>query len=348
MSLENVSSYSSEGELIELPQWQPLVTINLLLHIGVLVPGTLFINISVFIALMKSKISNKPLKLLYGSVLLGLCVDKVLISLGVILSLPDQIRYCVCHTGILFSFLFPYVFFNVYSVVVVTCQSVMQLLIVKGRKSWGEDFKRRIVCVVLSAIVGGVWAILSVLGNVYNTSPPPHCPKFCSSLSETNTSIVRKSIDTKTIMIVIYSITTLTPAVVITIVSSVWSLIIFKSRFLQRDLNADQHLNRKMLLFPILMVILLVCTNFTSFIAAEITGEILKKANLGVYFGHWANYATNVFYFSFNTLHGLAYPIILLRLSNNIQQTWRKVLCLNTSSLRLNKVTPSSIGTGTS
>ncbi len=45
----------------EFPYWQPLIAIDIIIYFAVLLPSTLFWNLTVFTALIKSKLSNKPL-----------------------------------------------------------------------------------------------------------------------------------------------------------------------------------------------------------------------------------------------------------------------------------------------
>ena len=133
------------NDMLEFPLWRPLLSIQYILFSGVLLPTTLFFNISLFVALVRSTMKHKPLLVLYGSLLLGLCVDKLLICLDQSVNSPSIIRYCDCMKLTLVLLTLPRVFFIVYSVVVVTCQSVLQLLIMKGRQEWQNSYKRSIV-----------------------------------------------------------------------------------------------------------------------------------------------------------------------------------------------------------
>ncbi len=91
----------------EFPYWQPLIAIEIIIHFAVMLPLTLFWNLTVFTALIKSKLSNKPLTVLYSSLLLVLCMDKIAQAITTATISPDMLRFCMCDiltNSILFSF----------------------------------------------------------------------------------------------------------------------------------------------------------------------------------------------------------------------------------------------------
>ncbi len=56
-----------------------MTAVNVLLFICVVLLTTLLMNISVLVALIKSKVKYKPLLVLFGSLLIGVCIDKLII-----------------------------------------------------------------------------------------------------------------------------------------------------------------------------------------------------------------------------------------------------------------------------
>lgn len=125
-------------ELVEFPLWAPIVAIDLILYLGILAPSSIFFNITVFVALIKSKIKQKPMLVLYGSLLLSLCVDKLLIFLFQVVTIESTIRYCICMQPVLVFGVILRAFFGTYSIVIITCQSVLQLLtIANGKEKMG-------------------------------------------------------------------------------------------------------------------------------------------------------------------------------------------------------------------
>ena len=88
------SNVMNSTDAIEFPLWIPLTTVNLFLFIGVLLPTTILMNVSVLVALIKSKVKHKPLLVLFGSLLIGVCIDKLFICVDQCVNSPASIRYC--------------------------------------------------------------------------------------------------------------------------------------------------------------------------------------------------------------------------------------------------------------
>ncbi len=81
MEYLDYSDYDNGSTTQEFPYWQPLIAIEIILNFAVILPSTLFWNLTVFTALIMSKLSNKPLTVLYSSLLLVLCMDKIVRAL---------------------------------------------------------------------------------------------------------------------------------------------------------------------------------------------------------------------------------------------------------------------------
>ena len=313
---------SAVDELLEFPLWKPLVAVNIILFVGILVPITFFINLSVFAALVKTDNTNKPLLVLFGSLLIGLCIDKLIICLSRVINSPGSIRYCICLNLVISLFSAPRAFLTVYSVVTVTCQSVLQLLIIKGRTKWKTSYKRSFACVLLSATVSVLWTTLFVTSGIVSGSPA-HCEIFCATPG--NSTFLNK-IDFEFIVVASYSVITVAPAFIVTLVMSVWALVLFKRQIILKSDPGDISLNRKLILLPLLMAILLVCNSLLGYILTLITGEVLKGTSREPFSGNWAYFASDVKRFILDLLQGLSYPLILVYLNNAIRATWKGML----------------------
>ena len=311
---------SALNDTLEFPLWRPLLSISLSLFIGVLLPTTLFFNISVFVALVKSNIKHKPLLVLYGSLLLGLCVDKLLICVDQSVNSPNIIRYCACMKQSLTILAMPRVFFIVYSVVVVTCQSVLQLLVMKGRQEWQNSYKRSVGCLIVSAAVATFWTVLFFTSN-YLSEFSLHCNSFCAS-SPYKSAFV-STVDASLFVFAAYGVFTLAPAFVVTIASSTLAFLVFRKRFMVKNNKRDIVFTRRLILLPVLMVFLLFCNSLLSYLVTIVSGGILEKANLGPFYGNWANYMSDLEYFVLDMLHALSYPLVLLYLYTHVKEKWK-------------------------
>ena len=320
MMSANMSLYNGS---LEFPLWRPLVSFNLSLFVGVLLPTTLFMNISVFVALLKSKINHKPLLVLYGSLLLGVCVDKILICVDQIVNSPSYMRYCECMNFTLVTLAMPRIFFIVYFIVVVTCQSVLQLLVMKGNQEVQNSYKKSVGCLLLSTVVAVFWTVLFSASS-FLSEFPLHCHSFCTD-SPDNSAFVSTT-DWSLFVVVAFIAFTLLPCVVVTLSVSIWAFYIFKKKFIVRNNPKDASFSRRILLLPVLMVSLLFCTSLLSYLATIVTGEILEKDHLEPFFGNLANFMSDFEYFVLDLLHALSCPLVILYLYTRVKSTWRRML----------------------
>ena len=325
------------NESLEFPLWRPLVAVKLSLLWGVLLPITLFFNISLFVALMRSTMKHKPLLVLYGSLLLGLCVDKLMACVDESVTSPSSIGYCVCIDLALILLSMPKVFFVVYSAVVVTCQSVLQLLIMKGRQEWQDSTKRSIGCLIVSATVAAFWTVIFFICNMFSRFPN-FCHSFCQVPQRTNHAFV-SSANLTIYGIVAYLIITLVPAFVVTVTTSILAFLTFKKKFIATS-EKDAAFSRKMFLLPVLMVILLFCNNLLSYLIIVLVNNTLDRASLGPFFGNWANLLSTLLYLVLDILHALSYPLVLLFLYARLRRTWKSLLSCKKQSSDKNSSQP--------
>ncbi len=320
--------YSSNAmnatDAIEFPLWIPLTTVNLFLFIGVLLPTTILMNVSVLVALIKSKVKHKPLLVLFGSLLIGVCIDKLFICVDQCVNSPASIRYCHCTRWTIVPLQAPRVFFTVYSIVAVTCLSVVQLLTMKGKRI---GYKHSYFFTAITALVAFFWTVVHIITNGL-ARYPIHCHIFCYE----NESPEGRNIVTEAFIAAIcFVVLTMTPAFVITILTSIETFRIFKRSFIVRCENRiETSLNRRMILLPVLMAVLLVCNSILSFFFTTFTGYILKQAGVETFYGNWANIMSKYEYFILDMLHSLFFPLVLLYLYINVRKTWKKLfLCKN-------------------
>ncbi len=126
-------------------------------------------------------------------------------------------------------------------------QSLLQLQIIRGKKQW-NSFRKIIPCVGVSFLVAIFWStILLVLQNIQSAL------SSCQLLCIQNTTLTNVS-NTETIVVGVYYVSTLFPASATVIVTSVWSVQLFKRMSIQQKVQDYSNLNKKLLLMPILMV----------------------------------------------------------------------------------------------
>ena len=265
---------------------------------------------------------HKPLLVLYGSLLLGLCVDKLMACVDESVTSPSSIGYCVCIDLAHILLSLPKVFFLVYSAVVATCQSVLQLLIMKGRQEWQDSTKRSIGCLIVSAVVAAFWTVSYFIGNMLSKFPN-FCHSFCQTSQSTNPAFV-SNIDPSLIVVVAYIAFTVAPAFVVTITTSIWAFLTFKKKFMATS-TKDTAFSRKMFLLPVLMVFLMFCNNLLSFPIITVVNNVLDRTSLEPFFGNWANLLSTLLFLVVDILHALSYPLVLLFLYARLRKTWKSL-----------------------
>ena len=263
---------------------------------------------------------HKPLLVLYGSLLLGLCVDKLMICVHESAISPSNIGYCVCNELTLVLLSIPRVFFVGYSAVAVTCQSVLQLLIMKGHQELQDSYKKSFGCLVISVAVATFWTACFITSNMLSEFPH-HCHSFCES-PQIGYVV---SMEYASLFVVVASIAfSVVPAFVVTILTSIWAFFIFKKKFMATS-EKDTAFRRKMFLLPVLMVILLICNSLLSYLITVMINRLLYRMNFGPFFGNWANFFVSLGYLVLDILHALSYPLVLLFFYARLRKTWKSL-----------------------
>ncbi len=200
-----------------------------------------------------------------------------------------------------------------FSVLIITCQSLLQLQIIRGNKQW-NNYGRIIPCIGMSVLVGMFWIVVIFLQNILLRASTNPCQSLCI---QNSTSLM----EVENISIGIYFVFTLLPTSIIVIVTSVLSVKLFKKMSIQQKI---QHYNNKKLLFmPILMVILIVCNGVIGYLhdghcnfrSDKASGSERLPWKLGLFrksFGF------------INCLHGVSYPITLLYFNTKLRKNWKK------------------------
>ncbi len=316
----------------EFPYWQSLIAIDIILYFAVILPSTLFWNLSVFTALIKSKLGNKPLTVLYSSLLLMLCVDKIVKSIIMVIVSPDMLRFCICNNiNLSISRAFG-AFSTVFSVLIIACQSLLQLQIVRGKKQW-NSYGRIIPCIGASFLAGMFWFTVLLVQQILLPASSNPCQPLCIQNTTTTLS------DSENISAGAYFVSTLLPASVMVIATSVWSVQLFKKMSICQNIQEYNNLNRKLLLMPILLMFIILCNGLFGYLIGKAFSEVLKLAGVKDYLGNWANFVEEMIYAFINFLHGVSYPITLLYFNTRLRKNWREQLTRNSNRVHSDMTT---------
>ncbi len=205
-----------------------------------------------------------------------------------------------------------------FSVLVITCQSLLQLQIIRGKKQW-NSYGRIIPCIGICVLAGMFWSVVILLQDILLPASSNPCQPLCAQ----NSTSVR---EVENISLGIYFGFTLLPTSTIVILTSVWSVQLFKKMSIQQKIHDYNTLNKKLLFMPILMVILIVFNGLVGYLVGIALSEVIKLAGVEDYLGNWAYFARRMSYGFISCLHGVSYPITLLYFNTKLRKNWRKYL----------------------
>ncbi len=298
---------------VEFPPWRQLTAVNILLYVGVLLPTTLVMNISVLIALMKSKVKYKSLLILFGSLLITVCIEKLILCVGQCVLSPNAFRYCLCNELTVLVFQVPRVFFGTYAVIIITCMSLTQLSLMKGKI---VSYSKIIACLIISIVIALFWTFAVFIGNLLD-SDLPYCYVYCEFLLLSATFGI----------LIFFIAVTLTPAFLTAIIASILALRKFRDKIMAcRDSKNEIELNRRILLLPFLMAILQLFNTSVPYVTTVMSSAILLNFDVGEYYGSLANIIASFEYFIFDIIHCLFFPLALLYLYTDVRKTWKKLV----------------------
>ncbi len=233
VSVFNESNKSNE----EFPYWKPLLAIIFFVYCIVLPSTALFWTGTVFLALIKTKLGNKPLTVLYSSFLWVLALNKIGLTITTIFIMPNILQYCICDNIAAIFAITQDVFVSAYSTVIICCQSFLQLQILRGNKQW-SSYYRIIPCIGISFLIAIVWCVIVLLQELILPASLNPCQNLCQENS-TNMS------EAEIILIGVFSGSTFLPAVTITIMTSIWSVVLFKKMSIEQKKSRIQKFEQK-------------------------------------------------------------------------------------------------------
>ena len=313
------SDYDNGSTTQEFPYWQPLIAIEIILNFAVILPSTLFWNLTVFTTLIKSKLSNNPLTVLYSSLLLVLCMDKIVAGIVTATVSPDVVRFCSCNI-LTDSFLLAFNGFSVvFSILIITFQSLLQLQIIRGKKQW-NSYGRIIPCIGVSILAGMFWYTMFLIQQILLPASSNPCQPLCIQNATSTT------LEAEYILTGAFVVSTLLPASIMVIVTSVWSAQLFKKMSIRQKIQEYNTLNKKLLLMPILMLSLILCNLLLGFFLSIALSEVLQLAGVEDYLGNWAYFVRRMTFACVGSLHGVSYPITLLYFNTKLRKDWKKYL----------------------
>ena len=324
MDIQPASNHSmsnaSINSTMEFSYWK--VTSILIVYVCypiLMVPLTLFLNVSLFIALVATKKQRKPLNVLHMFLLLQNCFFKPLIAIVACIYIPPAVRFCTCSLTSGYIFFFTQFFFTFYQPLNFAALGVFQLLLIK-RKNNMVTYKTVIGSIIL--LCGLSFLSLSICtAFLVRTGDPFYCSLANCPVSDTFFSEARFS--GLFLFILLLVSVSAGPSFFVVVVSTTWSCIHFKVEYIRG--NDDNYLNRRIVSLPLVLPSLVVLLTFLTLCVYLIVSQYLFRTGI-TEAPNWAIVTHSITTLSRELLGGVVYPLLLVTLHPPIRQSWKKVM----------------------
>ena len=307
----NSSNMGNSSLLGEFPYWQPTLAISLFFNIAVPSGIVFFLYLPLLVVLLRllKKEQLKTLSLIHVSLLVASILDDFLRICLYSIYLPSALRYCVCSSLMNATLSAEYIFFLIYWPLTFACLSVLQFLVVIGKKFVSIKLACGMValCVGISSV-----CVTSVLRQFYETDKRLMCYiSMCPESALVNTAVIFFSL----------SLVAILPSLAVA-VTSTWSCAVFKTYYTGRN---DQ-LNRRILSLPFLMPLVIIASSvFEGALGASIA-HVMSMLSLGDLLPYWIIFTSSVLFSILRLLIWLPYPLVLLYTRNRLCQAMRELL----------------------
>ena len=309
-SLSNVSSNGTYED--EFPYWKIAMAERIICVFFILFPIAIFFNFSVLLTFLKTSSLRRPLNMMHIALMVELFLVKytdIFLGLG---TFPDGVRFCICRE--LNNEV--YLAFNAFNIVFVSvllaCVSVIQFLIVKGKRKL-VNWKVVFALVAGSTLYSVTLAVVSFFGNRIQGTP-----LLCASLCTENPGSQFTNFSFALIGIVG---AVLVPCLVVIFFTLLWTCLIFKENYIGND---DQ-LNQRIVSITAIMPLVTIFTSVFFFLLQQLVANILRQFVTSFY----PNWVLAFAEFLGNLLEGVSgfiYPIVLLYVHPTLRAAWITML----------------------
>ena len=337
MKMENImfllynTSDSSDGNsslLREFPYWQPTLAVALFFNTTTLSGMILILYLPLLIVLLgiMKKEQLKALNLLHVSLLIASILDDILRICLNSIYYPSAFRYCVCSDLVVAVFIAEYVFFFVYWAFAFACLSVLQFLLVIGKR---KIVNLKLACGMVALSIGTSFVcIASVVRQLYSVDDRSICEaSFCPN------NLPVTGLDNHEVVSLLFFLVVLLPSIAVVVVTSTWSCAVFKRYYT----GGDDQLNRRMLSLPFIMPLVIIASSVLEALLSLLVTRVISMLSLGDLLPYWIIVADSMLLIGLHFFIRLVYPLVLLYTHTHLQQA---ALILLNRFKRHNRVSP--------
>ena len=309
------SSDVNDSMLGEFPYWKPTLAVSLIgatLQVWVIV----ILHLLVLVALTKSKKERlRPLNVVHESLLVSAIVEDILRMILDFVYLPSLFRNCFCPVVIGTLYFVVLLYFNVYRTFGFASLSVLQFLVVNGKKKLVNlkvAFGAIGLCIGISLIFIATAVRWIHISDERIFCYDNYCPGYRSE-SEFGETLV---------IFVMVTLLSFLPSLVIVIVTSTWSCAVFKKYFI----GGDDQLNRRILTLPVVMPLVILASTVIEGVVSLLATEIFLALSLGIYFPYWITVAQAQISTFFRFITRSVYPFVLIYTHSHVRDAVKSLL----------------------
>ncbi len=321
--MENISFFLSSDNgnsslaIREFPYWQPTLAVVLSLLTISQASSITIIYIPLLVVLLRvvKKDNFKPLNLLHVSLVIASIVEDIGRIILYPIQLPYALRFCVCPSLVNTLFAVLFVFFLIYRPFCFACLSILQFMVVIGKKKF-----------VTLKVSFGMISVCSGLAIIYTASSvkPTHdtIEKYICYESFCPNSRSESPFGFFVISYLLIIFIAFLPTTIIVFIVSIWSCTVFKNYYT----GGDDQLNRRMLSLPFIMPLANLASSIVEGAQIMLVGLIISMLPLGDLFPYWIMFTNFVIASFLRFFIRLVYPSVLLYTHRKLRRAIKRLV----------------------
>ncbi len=304
----------------EFPYWQPTLAVVLFLLTISQASSIIIIYVPLLVVLLRvvKKDHFKALNLLHASLVVVSIVQDICHIILYPIYLPSAFRFCTC-SALLNTFLaVTFSFVLIYQPFCFACLSVLQLLVVIGKKKF---ITLKIASGMIAACcASAVIFAASIVKPTYDSIDRTACyESFCPG-SRPESPFGDNSMWITTTLAVFF--VGYLPTTIIVLIMSIWSYATFKNYYT----GGDEQLNRRMLSLPFIMPLSNVASSLIEGAAITLVGVIISMLSLGDLSPYWIMFTIFVLSSLIRFFTRLVYPSVLLYTHRTLRRAIKRLV----------------------
>ena len=304
----------------EFPYWQPTLAVVLFLLTISQASSILIIYVPLLVVLLRvlKKDHFKPLNLLHASLVTVSIIEDICHIILYPIYLPSAFRFCTCSALLNTLLAVTFCFGLIYRPFCFSCLSVLQFLVVIGKKKF---ITLKVSCVMIAACcASAVIFAASIVKPTYDSIDRTACyESFCPGSRPESPFGDDSQWITSTLAAFFVGFF---PTTIIVLTMSIWSCAVFRNYYT----GGDDQLNRRMLSLPFIMPLANVASSMFEGATITVVGVVMSMLSLGDLFPYWTMFTIFVLASFIRFFIRLVYPSVLLYTHRKLRQAIMRLI----------------------